>query len=476
MRLSVTPTRASPAMANIGAMKRSEVSKPLAEVVKPAMKKYEVPGVSVGILHGDEEHSFGFGTTNIEFGLPVDPDTVFQIGSTSKTFTGSVVMSLVEAGKLNLDAKVTDYLPKFKLPDAKVAAKVTIRHLLTHTGGWRGDLFPDTGRGGDAIAKSVTALAKQAEQLTPLGKVWAYNNAGFYIAGLIIEKVTKKPYEQVVQETIFEPLGMTNTFWFAEDVIGRKHALGHVHTKDGLKIARHWGLMRAANPAGGIASTAPDQLKYARMHLSDGAAPDGTAVLSPASVKEMQQVQAEAGSITSHVGLTWLLDDLGGARVVKHGGTVNGHMSAFLMLPDHGFAITVLTNGDRGHELEVPVINWAAEFFCGVKPKAPRTKKLKAAELAPYCGSFRMQGDIKLRFSASGGGLTGEIIVPDEIREKHPDAVATLPPPTRFAFTGEDRVVSTTEPGIGRRGEFVRSGKGEIEWFRWGGRILKRVD
>jgi len=457
-------------------MKRSEVSKALSAVVKPALKKYEVPGVSVGVLMDDEEYCFGYGTTNIEFGLPVDSDTLFQIGSTTKTFTGTVVMALVDAGKINLDHKVVHYLPKFSVPDSKVASKVTVRHLLTHTSGWRGDLFPDTGRGSDAIRKSVAALATAAEQLTPLGKVWSYNNAGFYIAGRIIETVTKKAYEDVVAETVFKPLGMENTFWFPEDVIGRKHALGHFHGPKGLQIARRWGLTRSANPAGGIASTAPDQLKYARLHLGDGTAPDGTAVLSPSAAKEMQQVQAEAGSIAGHVGLTWLLDDMGGSRVVKHGGTVNGHMSAFLMLPDHGFAITVLTNGDRGHELEVPIINWAAEFFCGVKAKAPKTKKLKASDLAPYCGTFDFAGQAKLRLSATGGGLTGEIVVPDEVREKYPEAFAMIPPPTRFAFVADDRVVSTSEPSVGRRGEFVRGRKGEIEWFRWGGRILKRSD
>ncbi len=456
-------------------MKRSEISRALAAVVKPAMKKYEVPGVSVGIAVGEEDHSFGFGTTNIEFGLPVDADTLFQIGSTTKTFTGTVVMTLVEAGKIDLDAKVVEYLPKFRLPDAKVASKVTVRHLLTHTAGWRGDLFPDTGRGDDAIRKSVAVLAKAAEQLTPLGKVWSYNNAGFYIAGRIIEHVTKKTYEEVVADTLFRPLGMDNTFWFPEDVIGRKHALGHFHAADGLRIARRWGLTRAANPAGGIASSAPDQLKYARLHLNGGTAADGTVILSPGRVKEMQQVQAEAGSVAGHVGLTWLLDDMGGARVVKHGGTVNGHMSAFLMLPDHGFAITVLTNGDRGHELEVPVINWAAEYFCGVKAKPPKTRKLKAADLAPFCGSFDFAGEAKLQITATGGGLTGEIIVPDALREKHPDAFAMIPPPTRFSFVADDRVVSTSEPGLGRRGEFVRGPKGDIEWFRWGGRILRRA-
>ena len=456
-------------------MKRSEVSKGLGPVVKAQMKKHEVPGVAVGILKGDEEHLFGFGTTNIEFGLPVDPDTLFQIGSTTKTYTGTVIMHLMEAGKLGLDDKVIKYLPKFKVPDAKVASKVTIRHLLTHTAGWRGDLFPQTGRGDDAIRKAVLQLAKQAEQLTPLGKVWSYNNAGFYILGQIIEKLSpKKTYEEVVEQVIFKPLGMTNTFWWPEEIIAHKHALGHNHGKDGLQVARRWGLMRAANPAGGIASTVGDQLKFARLHLGDGTAPDGTSVLSPAAVKEMQQPQAEAGSIASHVGLTWLLDDLGGARVVKHGGSVNGHMSAFFMLPDHEFAITVLTNGDKGHAAEGAIINWAAEAFCGVKAKQPKFRKLPASELADYAVSFSVGQMATLTFTPKGGRLTGKIDVPEEVKEKHPEYVAMLPPPFEVGFVADDRVV-TTEPGTAQRGEFVRGAKGDVEWFRWGGRIMRKV-
>ncbi|HUR49566.1 MAG TPA: serine hydrolase domain-containing protein [Acidimicrobiales bacterium] len=455
-------------------MKRSEVSKGLGPVVKAQMKKHDVPGIAVGILHGEEEHLFGFGTTNIEFGLPVDPDTLFQIGSTTKTFTGTVIMHLVDAGKIDLDDKVTKYLPKFKVPDVKVGSKVTIRHLMTHTAGWRGDVFPQTGRGDDAIKKAVLDLAKSAEQLTPLGKVWSYNNAGFYILGQIIEKITKKTYEEVVEEVIFKPLGMTNSFWWPEDIIGRKHALGHGHGKDGLQIARRWGLMRAANPAGGIASTVGDQLKFARLHLGDGTAPDGTSVLSPAAVKEMQQPQAEAGSIASHVGLTWLLDDLGGSRVVKHGGSVNGHMSAFFMLPDHGFAITILTNGDKGHATEPAIINWAAEAFCGVKAKQPKFLKVKPADLADYAVSFSVGQMATLRFTPKAGGLTGAIEVPDEIKEKHPEYLTMLPPPFQAGFVAEDRIVTKGESG-GQRGEFIRGAKGDVEWFRWGGRIMRKV-
>ena len=458
-------------------MKKSEVSKGLGPVVKAAMKKYNVPGISVGILHGDEEHCFGYGTTNIDFGLPVDPDTLFQIGSTTKTYTATVIMHLVDAGKIDLDDKVTKYLPKFTVPDAKVASKVTIRHLLTHTAGWRGDLFPQTGRGDDAIKKAVLQLAKQAEQLTPLGKVWSYNNAGFYILGQIIEKLSpKKTYEQVVDEVIFKPLGMENTLWWPEEIIARKHALGHNHTKDGLKVARRWGMMRAANPAGGIASTAPDQLKFARLHLGDGTAPDGSSVLSPGSVKEMQQVQAEAGSVSTHVGIAWLLDDLGGAKVVKHGGSVNGHMSGFYMLPEHHFAITILTNGDKGHATERSIQNWAAEAFCGVKAKSPKIRKLKVADLKEYTAGFHMGQRATLQVSPSGGGLIAEIQVPEEVLKQYPDAMAMLPPPIKLGFTAEDKVVGLSEPSVGSRGEFLRGPKGKIEWFRWGGRIHRRVD
>ena len=146
--------------------------------IPDAMARHKVPGVALGIVCEGREFIKGFGVTNIRHPMPVDEKTLFQIGSTTKTFTATAVMRLVEAGKLALDEPILTYLPDFKMRDPEVTARVTMRHLLTHTGGWEGDFFPDTGNGDDALARYVKLMAN-LPQLTPLGTILSYNNAAF---------------------------------------------------------------------------------------------------------------------------------------------------------------------------------------------------------------------------------------------------------------------------------------------------------
>src|SRR5918992_4006083 len=142
------------------------------------MDEFGVPGVAVGLRHGEDEDYAGFGVTSVEHPLDVDGDTLFQIGSISKTFTATAAMSLVEQGRLDLDEPVRTYLPDLRLADAAAAAGATMRHLLSHTGGWVGDYFDTIGRGEDALAQMVERL-DMLEEVTPLGETWSYNNAGF---------------------------------------------------------------------------------------------------------------------------------------------------------------------------------------------------------------------------------------------------------------------------------------------------------
>jgi CubicO group peptidase (beta-lactamase class C family) len=138
------------------------------DAIRASMEETETPGVVVGLPHDGEEHSAGFGVTSLENPLDVTPDTLFQIGSITKTLTGTAVMRLVERGELELDASTRTYLPELKLADADVAERVTMRHLLTHTGGWVGDYFDDFGAGDDALARMCDSMSILT-QLTPPG-------------------------------------------------------------------------------------------------------------------------------------------------------------------------------------------------------------------------------------------------------------------------------------------------------------------
>src|SRR5512136_1612918 len=140
------------------------------------MKAHGVPGAVVGIFHQGETKTAGLGVTNVSHPLPVTPDTLFQIGSITKTYTAMAVMRLVEKGTLSLDEPVRTYVPDFRVADEDTSARVTLRHLLTHTAGWSGDLFTNMEFGDDALARYVAAMY-ELQQETPLGALASYNNA-----------------------------------------------------------------------------------------------------------------------------------------------------------------------------------------------------------------------------------------------------------------------------------------------------------
>ncbi len=429
-----------------------------------AMGRLHVPGVAVGVQHEGEEHVAGFGVTNVDHPLPVDADTLFQIGSTTKTVTGTAAVRLVEMGKLDLDVPVRTYLPDLRLSNEDVAARVTMRHLFTHTSGWVGDYFEDTGAGDDALAKVVVRMA-DLQQLTPLGAIWSYNNSGFYLAGRVIEVVTGKTYEDAVRELVLEPVGMAMSFFFASHAITYRVASGHHVRDDRPVVTREWALPRAAHPAGGIVSTVRDQLRYARFHMGDGTGPDGMRLLSPTSLALMQSRHVE-GSGGNDCGLTWGLRRLDGTRLVSHGGATNGQLSAFMMAPERGFAVTVLTNSDRGGILHTEIVKWALGHYLGLNEPEPQPIELADADLASCVGKYVGVGSTSdLELSLQDGGILMQVHLKGGFPHKDSPPPPT-PPPMRLAFTARDRIVVLDGPMKGSRGEFLRNPDGSIAWLR----------
>lgn len=437
-----------------------------------AMKRFHVPGVAIGIQLGDEEMTTGLGVTSIENPLPVTADTLFQIGSTTKTFTATLAMHLVEKGArgaatppLQLETPVRAYLQDFKLRDESVAARVTLRHLLTHHGGWLGDFFEDTGDGDNAVARYLSHMV-DLPQLTPLDTIFHYNNAGFAVAGRLIEVVTGKPYERALSDLILTPLGLSNTLIFPNDVMTRRFVVGHEGAEGEPTVARPWAVARSANPVGGISSTARDQLRYARFAMSDG-----SPILSRETMRLMQSPQRPA-ALDEFVGLSWFLYDQDGIRIVRHGGATHGQVSAFLIAPEKRFALTVLTNGNRGSELHREITQVALEQFLGVHPPEKSTLSMTPAQLAAFAGRYSSSlADIELRVQQ------GELILQSIPKGGFPDRNSPpgpTPPPSRLAFTREDRVIALDGWSKDVSGEFLRDPSGRIVWFRFGGRVRAR--
>ena len=435
------------------------------------MDRLQVPGVSIGIWHEGTEFAGALGVTNVDHPLPVTTQTLFQIGSTSKTFTATAMMILAEQGKLDWDAPVRKYLPEFRLQSEEDAARARVWHLVTHVGGWVGDYFRDTGRGDDALANMMLKLANSA-QLTPCGDVFSYNNAAFYIAGRVIEVVTGEPFEAAVGRLVFEPLGLKNTFFSQDDLVPYGCAVGHLVTAEGPRVTRPWRMSASAAPAGGIVSNVHDQLAYARFHLGDGHSESGAQILAAASLADMKRKRVDAGSMCDAFGLSWMLKQYGSLALVQHGGATNGQMSAFVTVPAGNFADTILTNADRGRELHDRTIEAILEHFLGEPIPRPVLLDTSAGSLSEYAGVYIPVGS-EHHITVDDDGL---------VLQTHPGPamladgqVKALPPsPISLRFYDNDRVIGVSTAGLRSKGEFLRSPGGEIEWFRWGGRIARK--
>jgi CubicO group peptidase (beta-lactamase class C family) len=440
----------------------AEVFDRVCDAVRASMDETQTPGVAVGLLHEGEERVAGFGVTSTENPLEVTPDTLFQIGSITKTFTGTAAMRLVERGDLDLDIPVRTYLPGLKLSDEDVAARVTTRHLLTHTGGWIGDYFDDFGTGDDALARMCESLA-MLPQLTPLGEVWSYNNAGFYLAGRVIELIAGKPYETALQELVLEPLGLEHTFFHQDDVMTRRFAVGHLRNDDGPQnVARPWGIGRAHHAAGGIAATVGDLLRYARFHMGDG-----EGALQRATLDEMQTSQLEVGSTFEFVGITWSISERTGARLVGHSGGTNGQQSLFFFAPQHDLALAVLTNHQRGSDVAAAARAPALEAIGACEPE----REAVDLDVDEYLGRYE-SALIEAELRRDDGTLV-LAVAPKGGFPKKESPPPPAPPPEPVAFYAPNRLFATG--GTPGEADFLRGKDGSIAWFRVGGRVMAPI-
>jgi CubicO group peptidase (beta-lactamase class C family) len=432
------------------------------------MKRLQVPGVAIGIYHKGEELAAGFGVTSLEHPLPVTVDTLFQTGSISKTFTGTLMMMLVEQGRVDLDAPVRKYIKDFKVQDKEVSKKVTVRQLLTHMGGWIGDYFNDFGNGDDALDKMVKDIAKMA-QIQPLGTIWSYNNTGFNVASRIIEIVTKKSYEQTMQEMLLTPLGLDMTFFYPSDILfTHRFVVGHQQVDGKVKVTRPWAIGRAGNGVGGVVSTVHDLLKYARFHMSNGR----KGVISGKSLKAMRVPQADAGA-RGMMGITWFIRKVGDTTAYAHGGATHGQQAYFFFIPDQDFACAILTNSDDGGIITAGVFSKALDLYFGAKAKLPKPIETSNRELKEYTGRYKI-GTECFDLKVKNGYLIyhhiplGGFPMPDT-----PPGPAL--PSMRFAFYDRDKVIGLDEPYKDALGEFFRDDKGRPQFFRIGGRAHLKI-
>jgi CubicO group peptidase (beta-lactamase class C family) len=434
-----------------------------------------VPGAVVALTDGESVVEVAHGVTSLRTKVPVTTDTVFQIGSITKLFTASLIMALVDQGKVDLDAPVRTYLPLFAVASADVSERVTVRHLLCHTAGFEGDDFTDTGRGDDALSLYVGRLA-DAAQIHPLGAMFSYCNSGFSVLGRIVEVVTGTSWDVAVRTLIGSPTIAT----LAEDVILGPHAVGHLEqpAADGtsaLQVAPVYAPPRSVGPAGTVHGTVADLLAFGRMHVRDGVAEVGTQVLSAASVKAMQQEQVvldDPWVLGRAWGLGWILPVPG---VVGHDGATFGQYAFYRLHPETGTAMALLTNGPGARAVYEALFE---EFFtplCGVE--LPRTAVPSAsppviADPSRYVGTYERQ-EVRFEVSVRPDGeleLTSTPLGPLA-------ALGSAPEPERLVGFDGDTLV-TAEPaasGVHVTAHFIMGEGARAAWLHLGARATPRT-
>ena len=445
----------------------------LAARVKAGMRRLGVPGASLGVWSGGQEMIASFGRTSVENPLPVTPDTYFQIGSITKTMTTAALLRLAELGKVDMDAPVASQLPGFSMADPDVTARLTPTHLVTHTGGWVGDYFDDFGNGDDALAKMVASISK-LPQVTPLGAFFSYNNAGFNIAGRLVEAASGMPYEKAVADLVLKPAGMERTRFYPDDVlITYRFVSGHEKKGGRTVVSRPWAIGRAGNCVGGGVCAVGDLLRWARVMMAGGVSPEGSRVLRPDTMARMLEPCMPAG-FGRRMALTWNLREPGGIRFYGHGGATHGQQAALHFAPDRDFAVALLTNSQSGTVLTDNILSWAARLWFDAEGEKPEPiARPRPADLAEFTGRYDLPISA-FELKARKGGLT----VVDLPRGgfPRPDSPAGEPtPPLRAVLCEGDRFLVLDEPSKGSVGEFLRDASGKVAWCRFGGRVHVKV-
>ena len=369
----------------------------LASRLKRGIERNRVPGASIAVLRGRRViATAAAGVLNVDTGVEVTTDSVFQIGSISKVFTTTLVMQLVDEGKLDLDTPIIEYLPEFRCADADTRKRVTARHFLCHSSGIDGDYFVDSGRGEDAIARFVT-MACLLPSLYPLGSKMSYCNVGFAVLGRVIEVLRRDTFDNVIKQRIFDPLDMKHAMTLPEDALRFRCAVGHVPSAKDPRIqhvAPRMYLSQGQKAAGSMpAMSAPDLLEFVVMHLDRGRARSRARVVSAQSVAAMQRRQIRLQKHNSRGatgwGLGWILSDWGKHRVIGHDGGTLGQYSFLRISPDKRIAVALLTNGGDAGGLYLDMFGPIfAELGRMHEPEIPPPDAKLRLDLAPYAGDY----------------------------------------------------------------------------------------
>jgi CubicO group peptidase (beta-lactamase class C family) len=417
--------------------------------IQDRMAFYDVPGVSVAVLDGGRiAWAKGYGVKDADTGEPVTPQTLFQAASISKPVAATAALRLVGEGLLDLDAPVNDYLKGWRIPDNAFTREhpVTLRHILTHTGGLTVHGFP-----GYAIGEEIPSTVEVLDGSGPAntdpirvdtipGSLWRYSGGGYTIMQKLLEDVTGEPFPQVLREEVLDPVGMGLSSYEQPLPPDRAEYAASSHLSDGTGGDGKWHIYPEMAAAG--LWTNPTELATLAMELQASYHGDEGRVLTP------EMTRAMFTPVLGGYGLGFGVQGEGEEGRFSHGGSNYGFKAQFLAFMEGGRGVFVMTNGDRGSAL-------AQEITLAVAREhgwpVPGYREVVLAEVAPavleeIAGRYRIEDpEMELRVEVMGDHLRVEI-PGQRIFDLHP--------------TGPDFFIDLADGG---RVRVDRNDRGEVE-------------
>lgn len=318
----------------------------LEEAIQKVMAYYSIPGCALAIIDKGKINYLQFGYSNIDEKAPFTVDTISGIGSCTKSMTAFLAARLAEKGFLDIDTPVVSYLPGFQMWDKVASASVTIRDMLCHRTGLGGHdgAWPDNG----ITRIDFLERLRYLEPNMPFRALAQYSNVMYAAVGGIMEAVTGKKWEKLMQEEIFAPLGMTRTFCLMADAEKEKDCALPYWWNQGLRAVPRWNI-DMAGPCGSVMSTAKDMAKWLLLHINNGIW-HGNQMLSAASFQDQHRPQIMMdyphvqGGCSLGYGLGWRVLDYHGHVVQQHTGKIEGYSAFQFYLPENGSGAVFLQN------------------------------------------------------------------------------------------------------------------------------------
>ena len=419
---------------------------PLETTIRQELETQGIPGAAIAVVRGGKVVFIkGFGIANVETGMPMTPDLLFRLGSTTKMFTAAALAQLADKGAVDLHKPVATYITALD----PAVGRVTSHQLLSHTAGFF-DEAPMFGRHDeDALTKNV--LAWKADRFfTEPGKVYSYSNPGYWLAGAVIEAASGKLYADQLNDALFAPLGMSHTTLRPTVAMTYPLAQGHDVAAGKPVVVRPFANNAASWPAGSIFSSVEDLARFVVAFVNEGRI-DGKQIVSPGVFKMISTAAAKVPGGDSEYGYGLSLRTQRGVRIVQHGGSRSGYGSSITMVPERQFGVVVLANRS-GASLPRSAAK-AMEIVLGLAPDrrdtTPTAAALTSQEMARYVGVYS-QGQRSMEIVARDGKL----FLKQGQRE------------TELQPTGELRLGSYS---------FVAAPDGTIEYLHSGGRSWKKI-